>query len=87
MIVYLKIKAWLEDGKDVRLGEWKAAEVEILNTFQLLTAKPVVYLVSYSLARNSYRGGFVNFLYWVHIISIFYVQYLLLHSSSYNKRM
>lgn len=72
MIAYLKIKAWLEDGKDVRLGEWKAAEVEILNTFQLLTAKPVVYLVSYTLARNSHHGGFVIFLYWVHIISIFY---------------
>ncbi|KAF6150644.1 hypothetical protein GIB67_022256 [Kingdonia uniflora] len=39
-----KVKAWLEGGKDVRLGEWKAAEAEILNTFQLLTAKPVVYL-------------------------------------------
>lgn len=42
---YLQVKAWLADGKDVRLGEWKAADIEILNTFQLLTAKPVVYLV------------------------------------------
>ncbi|KAL9252525.1 Obg-like ATPase 1-like protein [Drosera capensis] len=41
----LRIKTWLEEGKDVRLGDWKAADVEILNTFQLLTAKPVVYLV------------------------------------------
>lgn len=41
-----KVKSWLEAGKDVRLGEWKAADVEILNTFQLLTAKAVVYLVS-----------------------------------------
>ncbi|CAK7345898.1 unnamed protein product [Dovyalis caffra] len=41
-----RVKAWLEDGKDVRLGEWKAADIEILNTFQLLTAKPVVYLVN-----------------------------------------
>ncbi|KAG1365038.1 putative Obg-like ATPase 1 [Cocos nucifera] len=41
-----KVKAWLKDGKDVHLGEWKAADVEILNTFQLLTAKPVVYLVN-----------------------------------------
>ncbi|PON54788.1 Ribosome-binding ATPase YchF/Obg-like ATPase [Parasponia andersonii] len=40
-----KVKAWLEEGKDIRLGDWKAADVEILNTFQLLTAKPVVYLV------------------------------------------
>ncbi|KAB1222825.1 Obg-like ATPase 1 [Morella rubra] len=41
-----KVKEWLEDGKDVRLGDWKTADIEILNTFQLLTAKPVVYLVS-----------------------------------------
>ncbi|KAK1375576.1 hypothetical protein POM88_031769 [Heracleum sosnowskyi] len=44
----LKVKSWLEEKKDVRLGEWKAAEIEILNTFQLLTAKPVVYLVNVS---------------------------------------
>lgn len=42
----IQVKNWLEEKKDVRLGEWKAAEIEILNTFQLLTAKPVVYLVS-----------------------------------------
>ncbi|KAK2967696.1 hypothetical protein RJ640_017994 [Escallonia rubra] len=41
-----KVKAWLEEGKDVRLGDWKAAEIEIFNAFQLLTAKPVVYLVN-----------------------------------------
>ncbi|KAL5977374.1 Obg-like ATPase 1 [Asimina triloba] len=41
-----KIKAWLLEGKDVRSGDWKAADVEILNTFQLLTAKSVVYLVN-----------------------------------------
>lgn len=41
-----RVKAWLNDGKDVRLGDWKTADIEILNTFQLLTAKPVVYLVN-----------------------------------------
>ncbi|WRX27157.1 GTP binding domain - like 10 [Theobroma cacao] len=41
-----KVKSWLEDGKDIRLGDWKAADIEILNTFQLLSAKPVVYLVN-----------------------------------------
>jgi ribosome-binding ATPase YchF (GTP1/OBG family) len=46
MAAFLQVKAWLEDGKDVRLGDWKAADIEILNTFQLLTAKPAVYLVS-----------------------------------------
>jgi obg-like ATPase 1 len=40
-----KVLAWLKDEKDVRLGDWKTADIEILNTFQLLTAKPVVYLV------------------------------------------
>lgn len=36
---------WLKEGKDVRLGDWKTAEIEIMNSFQLLSAKPVVYLV------------------------------------------
>ncbi|KAF7842453.1 obg-like ATPase 1 [Senna tora] len=42
----LRVKASLQEGKDVRLGDWKAADIEILNSFQLLTAKPVVYLVN-----------------------------------------
>ncbi|XP_075481875.1 LOW QUALITY PROTEIN: obg-like ATPase 1 [Primulina tabacum] len=42
----LRVKASLEEGKDARLVEWKAADIEILNTFQLLSAKPVVYLVN-----------------------------------------
>lgn len=41
-----KVQAWLKAGKDVRLGDWSAADIVILNTFQLLTAKPVVYLVN-----------------------------------------
>ncbi|KAF1895331.1 hypothetical protein Lal_00043977 [Lupinus albus] len=41
-----KVKALLEEGKDVRFGDWKAADIEILNSFQLLTAKAVVYLVN-----------------------------------------
>lgn len=45
-VKFLQVKAWITDGKDVRLGDWKTADIEILNTFQLLTAKPVVYLVS-----------------------------------------
>ena len=45
LLGFLQVKAWLESEKDVRLGDWKAADIEILNTFQLLTAKPVVYLV------------------------------------------
>lgn len=41
-----KVLDWLNEGKDVRLGEWRASDVDTLNSFQLLTAKPVVYLVS-----------------------------------------
>lgn len=44
--LFTQVKASLQEGKDVRLGDWKAADVEFLNTFQLLTAKPIVYLVS-----------------------------------------
>ncbi|GAQ86894.1 GTP-binding protein [Klebsormidium nitens] len=41
-----KLLDWLKDGKDVRSGEWKALDVEFINTMQLLSAKPVVYLVN-----------------------------------------
>ena len=37
-----------EDKKDVRLGDWNNRDVEVLNGLQLLTAKPVIYLVNLS---------------------------------------
>ena len=43
-----KIHAWLVSGKDVRLGDWSAFDVECLNRYQLLTAKPVVYMINLS---------------------------------------
>ncbi|KAK2787897.1 hypothetical protein FQN52_004396 [Onygenales sp. PD_12] len=43
-----KILQWLQDGKDVRKGEWNPKEVEVINPLFLLTAKPVVYLVNLS---------------------------------------
>lgn len=43
-----QVCAWVQEGKDVRLGDWSAREIEILNSWQLLTAKPVVYLVNMS---------------------------------------
>ncbi|POR38955.1 Obg-like ATPase 1 [Tolypocladium paradoxum] len=43
-----KILAWLQDGKDVRKGNWTPKEVEVINPLFLLTAKPVVYLVNLS---------------------------------------
>lgn len=54
----LQVCAWLQEGKDVRLGDWTAREIEILNSWQLLTAKPVVYLVNMSAkvgAAQSFR--------------------------------
>ena len=38
----------MEGGTDVRCGEWGAFDVEVLNKYQLLTAKPMIYLVNLS---------------------------------------
>ena len=46
--MFVKFLAWLEEGKDIRTGDWSPAEVEELNSLALLTAKPVVYLVNMS---------------------------------------
>ncbi|KAI9886724.1 MAG: hypothetical protein M1823_001433 [Watsoniomyces obsoletus] len=43
-----KILAFLQDGKDVRKGDWGSKEVDVINPLQLLTAKPVVYLINLS---------------------------------------
>ncbi|RAL00348.1 GTP-binding protein YchF [Aspergillus ibericus CBS 121593] len=43
-----KVLEWLQDGKDVRKGDWAPKEVETINPLMLLTAKPVVYLVNLS---------------------------------------
>ncbi|CAK7216752.1 Obg-like ATPase [Sporothrix bragantina] len=43
-----KILAWLNDGKDVRKGNWSPKEIEVINPLFLLSAKPVVYLVNLS---------------------------------------
>jgi len=43
-----KIEAWVVSKKEVRLGDWKTNEIEVLNSIFLLTAKPVVYLVNMS---------------------------------------
>ena len=47
-----KLKAWMEDGKDVRFGDWSAKEIDILNPYTLITAKPVIYLVNLSEVRR-----------------------------------
>jgi len=55
--VYNKLQAHLEAKKQVRLNEWKAIEIEVINTLQLLTAKPVVYLVNMSQKDYIRRGN------------------------------
>lgn len=42
------VKVLKEDKRDVRKGDWSAKEVEVVNSLDLLTARPVVYLVNLS---------------------------------------
>ena len=48
MEVLNKVEELLKENKFVKDAEWKANEVEILNTHTFLTAKPIVYLVNIS---------------------------------------
>ena len=41
-----KLLDWVKQKKDVRKGDWTNKEVEIINPLQLITAKPVIYLVN-----------------------------------------
>lgn len=43
-----KIKGVLEAGTQVRCAQWNNKEIDFLNTLQLLTAKPAVFLVNLS---------------------------------------
>ncbi|PWY99149.1 GTP-binding protein YchF [Testicularia cyperi] len=47
-IIEKLLKHVAEDNKDVRKGDWNNTEVEVINNLQLLTAKPVIYLVNLS---------------------------------------
>jgi obg-like ATPase 1 len=58
-----KVRDWLAQGKDVRNGMelWDAKDVDFLNERQLLSAKPVVYLVNlspedYGRKKNKWLG-------------------------------
>jgi len=58
--------AWVEEGNDVRFGEWSGFDIEILNTMQLLTAKPTVYLVNlsqkgYITKKNKHLAGLAEY--------------------------
>ncbi|KAJ7914867.1 P-loop containing nucleoside triphosphate hydrolase protein [Mycena leptocephala] len=43
-----KILNHLNEGKDVRKGDWNNKEIDVVNSLMLLTAKPVTYLVNLS---------------------------------------
>ncbi|KAH8924084.1 cytoplasmic protein [Atractiella rhizophila] len=43
-----KVLDVLKSNKDVRKADWSAKEIDVVNGLQLLTAKPVVYLVNLS---------------------------------------
>jgi len=62
-----KIKAHLEEGKQVRCGTWSNKEVDFLNTLSLLTAKPAIFLVNmtskdYVRQRNKYLKPLKEFI-------------------------
>ena len=42
------IGAEAELGREIRMGTWDGKEIEVLNKFQLLTAKPAVFLANLS---------------------------------------
>jgi len=50
-----KFIAWLDSGKDIRNGldEWTTTDIDYLNEYQLLTAKPVMFAVN--LNFNDYK--------------------------------
>ena len=43
-----KMQACMLAGKDLRMGEWMPLDIEIINKYNMITAKPVVYLVNLS---------------------------------------
>ncbi|KAG0737703.1 hypothetical protein G6F16_010507 [Rhizopus arrhizus] len=43
-----KVLEWVQQGKDVRHGEWSNKEIEHINGLHLITAKPVIYLANLS---------------------------------------
>ncbi|KAL0206560.1 hypothetical protein P9112_001867 [Eukaryota sp. TZLM1-RC] len=45
---FARIKAMLEEGDQIRFADYEPKEIDWLNEFQLLTAKPVIYLINLS---------------------------------------
>jgi obg-like ATPase 1 len=55
--VITKICDMLKERQQVRFGDWKVNEVDIVNNLTLLTAKPVIYLVNMSEADYIKKGN------------------------------
>ena len=47
-----KVQKNLKDGKHIRFLDWNDNEVEILNKYLFLTAKPMIYLLN--MAKKDY---------------------------------
>ena len=47
-MILQRILAVMKEGHDVRTVRWNAAEIDVINTYQLLSAKPIVYLCNLS---------------------------------------
>ncbi|KAL0249344.1 hypothetical protein GEMRC1_004576 [Eukaryota sp. GEM-RC1] len=45
---FVKVQEMLENGDQVRFGQFDPREIDWINSFQLLTAKPVIYLINLS---------------------------------------
>ncbi|EKF26595.1 GTP-binding protein, putative [Trypanosoma cruzi marinkellei] len=46
--VLIKLKEHLENGEQIRCCQWNGKEIDFLNTLQLLTAKPAIFLANMS---------------------------------------
>ena len=47
-MILQRILAVMKEGHDVRTIRWNAVEIDVINTYQLLSAKPIVYLCNLS---------------------------------------
>ncbi len=56
VVTFKKAAALIDSNKDIREGDWDAADVEVLNELGLLTAKPIVYLLNAS-AEDYLKGA------------------------------
>jgi len=55
--VMREVKTALDAGKDVRAVDWNTKQIEALNKFLFLTAKPMVYLVNLSKKAYIKKGS------------------------------